>query len=210
MPGIENFIELEPNSLNKELVLFMEQTLPSFQASQEFIDILEHKKNENQHSLSFCVFMTNECHSKFYFARENAQKGSSVIDIGVYRGSVLIFTIEAKLLPTPKGSKKKLRDEHEYVYGKGAGIQRFKEESHGLDNGGNLLLENGLIAFIKNGDFAQWFKKVNEWILSAAWGEQEQLEEISFDSIGKLRSKHIRINNSQVILYHFWIDVSTT
>jgi hypothetical protein len=149
MKGINSFNQLQPNRLVKDLVSFIEKELVVFKESNDFKNTLEKKKNENQHSLAFCLFMTNQCQSKFYFARENAQKGSSVVDIGIYKGSNIIFTIEAKILPIPIPNKKSERKEYEYVYGKGAGIQRFKEEKHGLDNKDELLSENGLVKLKK-------------------------------------------------------------
>jgi hypothetical protein len=208
MDNINEFKQIEKGSSNKavlELVKYIEKMLPGFRDSQEFINILEKKKNENQHSSSFCAYMTNKCKSTYYFSRENVQKGSHTIDIGVYKGSILIFTIEAKILPTPKGYK---RAEYEYVYGKGAGIQRFKDGVHGVDNMDNPLSENGIIAYIKEKDFEYWFLKINKWILDAKWHESEQLEKIYFKSIGRLFSKHPRQKAPDVTLYHFWIYVS--
>ena len=205
------FSEIEEGSSNQailNLVEYIEKTLPDFPHSQEFVDILEKKKNENQHSQSFCVYMTNKCKSKYYFGRENAQKGSYAIDIGIYQGSNLIFTIEAKLLPTPKGTKKEPRAEYEYVYGKGAGIQRFRDGFHGVDNQDNPLFENGMIAYIKENDFDYWFSKVNKWVNDAQWDKSEQLDKLYFKTIGKLFSKHPRQKAPDVSLYHFWIYVN--
>lgn len=204
MNGIKDFNQLKPNNLVSELVKFIENELPLFSDSKEFISILEKKKNENQHSMSFCVFMTNKCKSKFYFGRENAQNGSSVIDIGIYFGNLLIFTIEAKLLPTPP---KKDRNEFEYVYGNGAGIQRFKEGKHGVDNNDNQLPENGLLAYINNEDFQYWVEKINKWILDAGWDKSEQLQKSNFSTIAKHISNHIRSNSSSLTLHHFWVKV---
>lgn len=204
---LDEFKELEPNTLIADLITLLEEQLPLFPKSEEFVKILEKKKNENQHSLSFCVYMTNKCRSRFYFARENSQKGASTIDIGVYKGPVLIFTIEAKLLPTPIGKGKEKRDEHEYVYGKGAGIQRFKDGNHGRDNADNYLPENGMLGLIKENDFDFWLKKVNQWVIDINWGNAEKLEKIYFSSIAKLKSKHSRSNNAEVLLHHFWIKV---
>ena len=202
MSNIKGFKELEPNTLVRELIQYIEKELPSFPTSQEFKDNWI-KKNEDKYSSVFVIFMTNQCKSNFYFKSENPQKGSHTIDIGVYKGSVLIFTIEAKILPTPKP-----RIEHEYVYGKGAGIQRFKECKHGLDNSNNPLPESGMLAYIKDNDYDYYHKKVNQWILDATWDKSEQLEKISFNAIGKLKSKHKRISDSsEFILHHFWIKV---
>ena len=83
MEDLAEFQQLEPNNIVGDLVSFIEDQLPEFPNSSEFIEILSKKKNENQHSLSFCVYMTNRSDKKYYFGRENSQKGSSVIDIGV-------------------------------------------------------------------------------------------------------------------------------
>ena len=139
------FQVLEPNELIQELVNYIEQELPNFKDSEEFVVNLRKKKNENQHSGALCLFMTNLCKSKFYFQREPSQKGSRTIDIGIYKGSNMIFTIEAKLLPTPIDLE---RNEYEYVYGRGAGIQRFKDGHHGVDVMDDNIYENGLIAYI--------------------------------------------------------------
>ncbi|HUC79395.1 MAG TPA: hypothetical protein VMR70_00710 [Flavisolibacter sp.] len=202
------FRELKPNTLVAELVEFIEKQLPDFSNSLEFIKILEKKKNENQHSLSFCVYMTNKCNSKFYFARENSQKGPSTIDIGVYKGPILLFTIEAKLLPTPQGSKGNEREEHEYVYGRGAGIQRFKDGNHGRDNVDQFIPENGMLGLIKDQDFEFWLEKVNQWIRDINWESSEALQKNYFNSVAKLKSKHKRVNGPEVLLHHFWIKVN--
>jgi predicted transport protein len=199
------FQVLEPNTLVEELVNYIAQELPNFKDSEEFVDILMKKKNENQHSLALCVFMTNTCKAKFNFQRENSQKGSSTIDIGIYKGSILIFTIEAKVLPTPLTDSK--RKEYEYVYGDGAGIKRFKTGHHGVDNMDNNIDENGLIAYIKESDFIFWHSKVNQWISDAKWNDSEKLQMDYFNHIGKLNSKHERLDNSEVVLHHFWVYV---
>lgn len=188
-----------------DVIQYVGDSLPEFPASSEFADILAKKKNENQHSLAFCTYMTNKCKSHYYFCRENSQKGPYTIDIAVYYGGTLIFTIEAKLLPTPKQ-----RAEHEYVYGeKGAGIQRFRDGFHGVDNQDRPLSENGLIAYIQEQDFDYWLSKINQWILDAKWDESEQLEKNYFKKqIAKLFSKHPRNGASEVTLHHFWVNVS--
>lgn len=208
MAGIKGFKQLTPNTLVEDLIKFVTNELPSFVSSHEFKAILAKKKNENQHSTAFCVFMTNTCSSKYCFQRENAQRGSSVIDIGVYFGSNLIFTIEAKLLPTPPGSKTKPRNEHEYVYGDGAGIERFKNEKHGYDNSDKPLRENAMIGYITNESFGYWLEKVNQWIIDAKWDTSEKLIKQSFDKIAKLRSEHQRKNSSKITLHHFWVKVA--
>jgi hypothetical protein len=205
--GIQSFKQLEPSNLVQDLHNFLESQLPTFTTSSEFVTTLVKKKNENQHSSAFCLYMTNRSRSHYYFMRESSQKGSSTIDVGVYLGSTLIFTLEAKILPTPKGTAKNPRLPHEYVYGKGAGIQRFKEEKHGLDNEDNLLEDGGMIAYIKEKDFNHWHTQINDWIKDASWTADENLEILSFGTIGRLKSKHLRKNKSHISLHHFWIKV---
>lgn len=206
MERIEDFKNLKPNTLVNDLVLHIEEEVVHFTSSQEFKNVLIKKKNENQHSLAFCLFMSNK-HSIFSFQRENSQKANCTVDIGVYFGSILIFTIEAKILPTPKGNKKNPRTEHEYVYGKGAAIQRFKEGYHGLNNQDEYLKENGIIAYINGNNFNDWFEKINEWIIETKWGNSEKLQIKYFDKSGKLISTHTRTDKSELILHHFWVNV---
>jgi hypothetical protein len=202
--GISEFQKLEPNTLVQDLILNIENELPKFTKSDEYVEILYSKKNENQHSSALCVFMNNRCED-YVFMTETQQYGSRSVDIGVYKGHVLFFTIEAKILPTPKDSN---RNYYEYVHGRGGGIQRFKDENHGLDHRGNLIPINGLIAYIKEKDFKYWHEKINKWILDAEWNDDERLEKIKFDSTAKLESEHLRNSNSKVTLFHFWVYVA--
>ena len=208
MNGIKTFRELKPSKLIQQLIFTISNELALFPSSDEFKEVLAKKKNENQHSTAFCLYMTNSCQSKFYFNRENAQIGSRTIDIGIYKGAVLIFVIEAKLLPTPEGSKEKPRYEHEYVYGKGAGIQRFKDGQHGFDNQDSPFSDSGMLAFVKENDFNFWHKKVNKWVLDAKWGTSEQLKKINIDKTAVFLSAHFREDGSMIRLHHFWVSVS--
>jgi hypothetical protein len=97
--------------------------------------------------------------------------------------------------------------EQKYVYGKGAGIQRFKDENHGLDHENNLLPECGLIAYVKQNDFQYWFVAINQWIVDASWNGSEKLEIVFINGIARLKSKHIRKGGSEVLLSHFWLKV---
>ncbi len=207
MEGIHTYRELKPNKLTQRLLDSIRSELNLFPSSEEFQKVLAKKKNENQHSTAFCLYMTNVCQSAFYYNRENAQKGSYTIDIGVYKGANLIFVIEAKVLPTPKGTKQHPRNEHEYVYGKGAGIQRFKDGNHGVDNIDSPFDDSGMIAFIKENDFTFWHEKVNTWILDAKCKESEQLQAIKIDSTASFLSAHPRKDGSMIRLHHFWVKV---
>jgi hypothetical protein len=207
MNGIETFREIKPNKLVIELVTLIGQELVRFHLSDEFQEVLKQKKNENQHSTAYCLFMTNLCNSTYYFGRENAQKGSSTIDIGVYKGATLIFVIEAKVLPTPKGTPQKPRNEYEYVYGKGAAIQRYKNMDHGVNNQDLPFSDGGVFAYVKSEDFDFWYNKINQWILDAAWDSSEQLQKVKINTSATLVSAHIRKDGSMIRLHHFWVKV---
>jgi len=203
--GIKSFKILKPYNVIDDILKCVELNLPNFISSKEFVDITRIKKNENQHSAALCVFLNFHSHKNICFSREGSQKGSSTIDIVVYAGSKVVFTIEAKILPTPLTSSR--RTEQEYVYGTGAGIQRFRDGNHGLDDQNVPLNQSGLIAYIKEEEFVDWHKKINQWIVDASWPKSEALEKLYFNSVARLSSEHIRVDNSTIKLHHFWIKV---
>lgn len=205
--GIKGFKVLKPHNEVDDIIHCIEKYLPLFVSSSEFIDITSVKKNENQHSTAFCVYMNYNSPKRICFSREGSQKGSSTIDMVVYAGSKVVFAIEAKLLPTPLGTTSDPRDEHEYVYGKGAGIQRFKDGKHGLDDQNVPLQQNALIAYIKEDDFKCWYERVNQWINDASWPSSESLDKIYFKTTAKLLSEHTRLDKSLVKIHHFWVIV---
>ncbi len=208
MNGLDTFNQLEPNEVFQKLIRHIETTLPEFSTSDEFANLLKIKKNEDQHTIAFCLFMNNRQAYSFVFQREIPQKGSFKVDIGVHKGTVLLFTIEAKLLPTPIRGKKSKRKKYEYVYGKSGGIQRFKDGNHGLDHQLELLPENGLIAFVKKEQFEHWLPTINQWIKDVEWDESEQLQKVYFNTTtAKLLSKHKRVDGSDLTLHHFWVYV---
>ena len=188
-----------------ELIHIIEQNLASFPYSLEFETILAQKKDENQHSDAFCAFISRVCDNHFQFVRELSQYGACRIDIGIRHNSWVIFTIEAKVLPTPiyKDST-----EHQYVYGKGGGIERFKQGKHGLDDTNNKLPINGMIAYIKKQDFTYWHTKVNQWIKDANWDDSELLTQKYPTQQDKYISQHPRKDGTHVTLHHFWVLVA--
>ena len=64
-----------------------------------------------------------------------------------------------------------------------------------------------MIAYVKENDFEFWHHKVNQWIIDANWNDSEQLQKVYINAIARLRSSHKRSDNTEVILYHFWVYV---
>lgn len=139
--------------------------------------------------------------------KKKEQKGHSRrADFGVYyvqdNSMAIIYTLEAKKLPTGIGNREK-----EYVFGNHGGIERFKNEFHGIDKEGNLLHRNGIIAYVHTEDFPQWHNRINAWIEESFWNKSELLVKEYFNPIGKFKSTHPRLSATLVHLDHFWIKI---
>lgn len=115
------------------------------------------------------------------------------------------FIMEAKRLPTPSKDREK-----EYVIGKtsdgnpNGGIERFKLGKHGAGH-----TQCGMIGFIENKDYQDWFEKINFWIteLFPTWKKSEllRLEEMHmYHNHYKSEAKRIA---DTVYLDHFWIKI---
>lgn len=205
--NLQNFESNQTLEIIDELFLYIGTVIGNFTSSQEFINNTKTKKNEKQFTSAISLYLTNKSESKYCFIPENQQKGNHSVDIGVYKSANLVLTIEAKILPTPKG---KNRAVSEYVFslsGSGAGIQRFKNNQHGLNNDDELFSLNAMLGYIRKKDFTHWLEQINSWIIEAGWSENEKLEKVSFSETAILKSKHTRINGSPLTLHHFWVDI---
>ena len=201
--GISTFKNLPDSGIISELISYIEGKLPSFTSSEEFTFNITNTSNEDRITEQVCNFLINQ-RSKFSFVSQTSQGARHKVDIGAYLGANLIFTLEAKILPTPKSKERK---EYEYVYGQGGGIERFKNENHGINIRGELLPINGMIGYIKKDSFDHWLNRVNQWISDTSWGSEEHLRKIDFSKIAYLDSNHKRKNGSYLRLHHFWIQI---
>lgn len=109
----------------------------------------------------------------------------------------MLFPIECKRLPTPKG---KDRDEREYVTnepGTTGGIQRYKFSHHGAEH-----TFAAMIAYVQDESFSYWMTKINGWIQGLAvgydpvWNDSDCLHLIDDNPVTKvsmLKSEHQRV-----------------
>ncbi len=154
----------------------------------------------------FCFLDINSRNMSFQFIPEYRNKNKSKPDFGIKEvktdgngffvydsKSILFYDIECKRLYNPENKQ--------YVQGKTGGIQRFRENKHGID-----LPYSAMIGYVETMDFIFRHNKVNSWILNP----NEHLELIENKEIAKLKSEHKRISpqNSVIKLTHFWLKMN--
>ncbi|AEE50072.1 hypothetical protein [Haliscomenobacter hydrossis] len=197
-----------------KLISFLEHNLPLFPKEKT----LHKTQNENDLTEELYNFLTRKAwltNSPFVFQPEKSQKRPNQkghakrMDIATKINTLdidmeLIYCLEAKKLPTDKIGGKR---EKEYVEGKGGAIERFRNEVHGLDDQGNLLSPNGIIAYVTENSFQHWHEQINLWITDVPWPSNECLNCEYFSSIGKLTSNHLRVSGSNLDLIHFWVNI---
>ena len=207
-----------------KLLYFLELHLPDF--TDEFA--VDSSINENDitellymHLTKRKRFNKEDVEYPFDFQPEKSQKNRKAkghpkrVDMAANllvadRDLQVIFTIEAKKLPTDKedGVREKEYVSHTNSKLKPAGgIQRYKEELHGIDDKGDLLPRNGIIAYTSEKCHSDWLDKVNVWIDECSWGEQERLVKKYYSKVSKFTSTHETISRRKVSLEHFWIEI---
>lgn len=177
---------------------FLELHLPDFPEKMKVIRNTD-ERIINQKLLRFFSGLN----SLFIFISENLdEKGKNISkpDFGVYEkikvsdyNQQRFFDIECKRLYDTIKSK-------QYVSGKTGGIQRFKENKHGVG-----LPYSAMIGYVEIKDFNFWCKKINSWISE----DKEHLEFVGIDKIAKLKSIHERIiEKTKIELIHFWLNIN--
>lgn len=162
-------------------------------------------------------------HVQFRTETGDETRGERKIDLSIKPcGAVLIiggrrhtcfdvlFPIECKRLPTPKG---KDRDEREYVTAEPrttGGVQRFKLGHHGASH-----TFAAMIGYVQEHSCSHWTRQINSWIrdLSAepgsVWNASDSLHPLndgSASGLCKLRSQHRRAGGlKDCELRHLWI-----
>lgn len=163
--------------------------------------------------VQFCTEVSDEVQRKRKIDLALKPRAATIFIGGrSYKPFDVLFPIEAKRLPTPKGVR---RDEREYVFngiGTTGGIQRFKLGYHASVHG-----FAGMIGYVQNQSFEHWLRKVNEWIHDLAnapeegWSDADALEIHDHDPVNRvlgLTSHHERTNGlSPCELRHLWIKM---
>lgn len=178
------------------LLNFLELHLPNFSEKMKITKGID-ERILNQKLLRFFTGQN----SLFVFIPENLdenRKNISKPDFGVYEkikvadyNQQRFFDIECKRLYD--------KNKKEYVWGKTGGIQRFKENKHGVD-----LPFSAMIGYVEIENFDFWHKKVNSWILD----KEERLKLTEIYKIAKLKSTHIRNKEkTKIALTHFWLSI---
>lgn len=203
------------------IVSFLDKYIPEFSSAQSSYNkssseedvteglllFLQRKTRWNSEGKEYPYFFQPETPQRPISNKGKKRRADLGVNINTWDVAMeLVYCIEAKRLPTGRvGSER----EKEYIVGKGGGISRFKENLHGIDRNGKLLRKNGMIGYIQDSDFNYWVKKINEWIkYDTDWAEDELLRIDSISTHAKLSSTHIRGNNEELELNHFWINIA--
>lgn len=200
----------------EKLILFLEKYLPDFAKERK----VNGEMGENDLTEQLYLHLTRKAKFNpemieydYVFQPEKSQKQKKQkghpkrMDIAARLNTAdvnmeVIYCIEAKKLPTPGSNRMK-----EYVSGEGGAIERFKKEAHGLDDVGNLLENNGIIAYITENSFTYWLDQVNQWISDQGWLDSEKLKVEYWASVGRLSSEHQRVSGCDLHLNHFWVQI---
>lgn len=185
------------------LLNFLELYLPLFPEKYT------KNKDDDEWSLNEALFGFLDIYSRnyaFQFIPEYRYKNKSRPDFGVNeaksdetgiytydQNAKHFFDIECKRLYHTTKSQ-------QYVFGKTGGIQRFKENKHGVD-----LPYSAMIGYVEIENFNFWHKKVNSWISD----EKEHLKLPEIHEIAKLKSIHKRNKEkTKIELIHFWLNIN--
>ena len=180
------------------LLKFLESHLPDFPYKMKVVKNTD-ERIINQKLLRFFSGQS----LLFIFIPENLdEKGENISkpDFGVYEkikvadcNQQRFFDIECKRLYDTTKSK-------QYVSGRTGGIQRFKENKHGVN-----LPYSAMIGYVEIEDFNFWHEKVNSWISE----KEEYLQFVENNKIAKLKSIHKRNKEkTKIELIHFWVNIN--
>ena len=173
----------------------------------DFPENYTRNKEDSEWDLNQALFCFLDIYSRnfaFQFVPEYLYKNKSKPDFGINE----VKSVEPGIYISDQTAKhffdiecKRLCDitkSIQYVSGKTGGIQRFKENKHGVD-----LPYSAMIGYIEIEDFNFWHNKVNSWISD----QTEFLKIVEAKKIAKLKSTHKRnVEKTSIELIHYWLD----
>lgn len=193
---------LSENSTVHRVLIFIKVSLHEFE--KEYKQSRININLEDEISEQLCLFFNSKAGVQNLLFNFNAKIG---VDFTIYvlpfqLGFPSIFMIEAKRLS---------KAHYDYVTGKNGGIERFKREQFGF---GKHLNFAAMIGYVQDCNSEYWISKINGWIdnliqkpTNNVWSNDDKL---SADKLyADFVSKHLRISNTSITLFHFWISVTT-
>ena len=190
------FPSLPKEQTIKTILSFLKIYLPQFNKSFLSENLSIHKEDDISRKLLFFLLNKTENLLIHFDAKEGVD---FVINVKPYVLSAEpIFLIEAKRLP-PTNNK-------DYVQGKTGGLERFKRELSGY---GKHLSQGAMVGYIQEFTRDYWVKRINGWIdikmkekSDLVWNNNDKLKQNKY---ADFVSKHERITQSPITLYHFWL-----
>ncbi len=190
-------------ALCSNVILFISENLHHFMVKSSYVIKGKEELCYNKQLLNYLDRKLRFSNYQFIIQGDQLNEAESYPDLQFFvlqsNDNKSFFDIECKRLNSD------FSEQHvsQYVHGKTGGIQRFKENKHGVD-----LPQSAMIGYIETNDFDFWFERINNWI-----GEpSENLKFIEKAKIAKLKSHHKRTvsPNTNIELMHFWIQLKIT
>ena len=211
-------ISVESNFENEKIWTFINVNIVSF---PPYFQSIKDSDKENRISeflirhFMLCIFEQSNGYFPYYFGKNPTQPQSDrETDIGVFVSIRIaspspIIEFEAKILSSKNSHNK------EYVCGERGGIERFKRGLHS-----SHLTECGMFGYIQSNNADHWETKINNWINELSdkntdttihWTRNEILQKLNPSSnVSKYYSRHQRSSSSEIVLYHYFIDLCST
>lgn len=209
--NVSNFGFSQNHTISK-VINYIELVITQFRLDSKI-------RNEKGITQSLVDDLSNfDNHNPFFFDKEHmidkTNPNSPMPDIAIKTvQGLFFFHLEAKLFV------------REYLYGRTGGVERFKNETHGIEieNGIKKYLPvNGIIGYLldnKTGDFSHWHDTLNTWIdnliigsvpSSVTWNIDDKITHWETqNNIAKYLSKSKTSSNRTVELVHIWIDLTS-
>ncbi len=185
----------------KRILLFLKNVLPDFE--HDLNTVKPGIYNEDDISEQLLLYFQVKAKDENLLFSFNARKGVDFrIQIAPLNlGADPIFVIEAKRLS---------KQHYDYVSGNTGGIERFKRECFGF---GKHLTMSAMVGYIQDLNREHWLQKINSWIDELIVGDSDLIWDDEDKLVGKndpfsYISRHIRISNTTITLYHFWISLN--